>query len=66
MKDRYKEGDIMQDVFLAMIAGLIVGFIFAWIKLPIPAPPALPGIMGIFGIYFGYQIFQWVSRTFLG
>lgn len=56
----------MQDVFLAMIAGLIVGFIFAWIKLPIPAPPALPGIMGIFGIYFGYQIFQWVSRTFLG
>ncbi|WP_090844189.1 XapX domain-containing protein [Alkalicoccus daliensis] len=56
----------MQEVLLAMLAGLIVGFVFAWIKLPIPAPPALPGIMGIFGIYFGYQIFQWVSRSFFG
>ncbi|PYZ91588.1 XapX domain-containing protein [Salipaludibacillus keqinensis] len=56
----------MQEVILALLAGLIVGFVFAAIKLPIPAPPALPGIMGIFGIYFGFKLFQWVSTTFFG
>ncbi|WP_096203010.1 XapX domain-containing protein [Bacillus sp. FJAT-45350] len=54
----------MQEVILALIAGLIVGFVFALIKLPIPAPPALPGIMGIFGIYFGYKLYQWVMPFF--
>ncbi|TMW72128.1 XapX domain-containing protein [Alteribacter natronophilus] len=54
----------MQEVILATMAGLIVGFVFALIKLPIPAPPALPGIMGIFGIYFGYKLFQLVSGYF--
>ncbi|MGJ9385446.1 XapX domain-containing protein [Salipaludibacillus neizhouensis] len=56
----------MQDILLAIIAGLIVGFLFAWIKLPIPAPPALPGIMGIVGIYMGFKLFQWVSVSFFG
>ncbi|PYZ96126.1 XapX domain-containing protein [Alteribacter lacisalsi] len=54
----------MQEVILAVLAGLIVGFVFALVKLPIPAPPALPGIMGIFGIYFGYKLFQFVSGYF--
>ncbi|KMJ56328.1 XapX domain-containing protein [Bacillus sp. LL01] len=50
----------MQEIILAIIAGLIVGFVFALIKLPIPAPPALPGIMGIFGIYLGYKLYEMV------
>ncbi|WP_332692109.1 XapX domain-containing protein [Halalkalibacter lacteus] len=50
----------MQEIVLAFIAGLVVGFFFALIKLPIPAPPALAGVMGIFGVYTGYKIFHWL------
>ncbi len=55
-----KEGIMMQEVFLALIAGLVVGFFFALIKLPIPAPPALAGVMGIVGVYLGYKLFHWL------
>lgn len=51
----------MKIVFLSLITGFIVGFIFALFKLPIPAPPALPGIIGIVGIYAGFKAFTWVS-----
>ncbi|ADU32349.1 XapX domain-containing protein [Evansella cellulosilytica] len=54
----------MQEILLALLAGLVVGFLFGWIKLPIPAPPALPGIMGIIGIYAGYKLYEWVGTTF--
>lgn len=56
----------MQEVLLALLAGLIVGFLFALVRLPIPAPPALPGIMGIVGIYLGYKLFQAVLPYFTG
>lgn len=59
-----KEGESMQEVLLALLAGAIVGFVFGLIKLPIPAPPALAGVMGIFGVYLGYQIFNYVSTNF--
>jgi XapX domain-containing protein len=51
---------IMQEILLAFISGLVVGFLFALIKLPIPAPPALAGVMGIFGVYAGYKIYHWL------
>lgn len=54
----------MQEALLALVAGLIVGFLFALIKLPIPAPPALPGVLGIIGIYLGYKLYQWIM-TFI-
>ena len=44
---------------LAFITGIIVGVVFALLKLPIPAPPTLAGILGIIGIFVGYII---VSR----
>ncbi|WP_035178136.1 XapX domain-containing protein [Alkalihalobacterium bogoriense] len=50
----------MQEIALALLAGLIVGLVFGFLKLPIPAPPALPGIMGIVGIYIGYKVYQWI------
>ncbi|WP_416147806.1 XapX domain-containing protein [Salipaludibacillus sp. HK11] len=56
----------MQEILLALLAGLVVGFLFALIKLPIPAPPALPGVIGIFGVYLGFKLFQWVSTSFFG
>lgn len=48
----------LKDLFLATFAGLIVGFLFAWIRLPIPAPPKLVGVMGIVGIYLGYKLYE--------
>ncbi|MFW6034654.1 MAG: XapX domain-containing protein [Halothermotrichaceae bacterium] len=44
----------MKEIFLSLITGFIVGIIFSFFKLPIPAPPALAGVAGIVGIYLGY------------
>lgn len=51
----------MKEVLLALITGVIVGFLFALLKLPIPAPPALAGVTGIIGIYLGFKLFLWLS-----
>ncbi|RXJ02857.1 DUF1427 family protein [Anaerobacillus alkaliphilus] len=48
----------MNEIFIALVAGLIVGFIFTFLRLPIPAPPVLSEIMGIIGIFLGYKAFQ--------
>lgn len=53
-----KEVKLMNEIFMALLAGLIVGFIFAILRLPIPAPPVLSGIMGIIGIFLGYKAFE--------
>ncbi|MBS4208253.1 DUF1427 family protein [Bacillus sp. FJAT-50079] len=50
----------MMQIILALIAGVFVGLLFAVVKLPIPAPPALSGIVGILGIFLGHQIYLWV------
>lgn len=46
----------MRDVILATLAGIIIGLIFARLRLPIPAPPTLAGVMGIVGLFLGYLI----------
>ncbi|MFZ4453022.1 XapX domain-containing protein [Salibacterium aidingense] len=50
----------MQEALLSLMTGLGVGLLFAVVRLPIPAPPALPGVLGIVGIFLGYKIYQWV------
>ncbi|MBA4536598.1 DUF1427 family protein [Bacillus aquiflavi] len=51
----------MKEIILALITGLIVGFLFALFKLPIPAPPALAGVAGIVGIYLGFKLFTLIA-----
>jgi len=46
----------MKDLILSTLTGTICGFIFAKLKLPIPAPGVLAGIAGILGIYLGYKL----------
>lgn len=41
---------------MATISGLIVGGLFSFLNLPIPAPPTLSGVMGIVGIYVGFVL----------
>ncbi|MCK6259259.1 XapX domain-containing protein [Fictibacillus sp. WQ 8-8] len=55
----------MKLVILALITGAAVGIVFAMLKLPIPAPPALSGIAGIVGIYLGYKIYLWAFSLFM-
>ncbi|WP_456277407.1 XapX domain-containing protein [Bacillus sp. AK128] len=51
----------MKEVILSLLTGIIVGFLFALMKLPIPAPPALAGVTGIVGVYLGFKLFTWLS-----
>ncbi|MFB6353030.1 MAG: XapX domain-containing protein [Halobacteriales archaeon] len=51
-------------VVLALLTGLLTGAAFAYLQVPIPAPPSLAGIMGIVGIYLGYKVVAWVGVGF--
>ncbi|WP_404446209.1 DUF1427 family protein [Sutcliffiella horikoshii] len=54
----------MKESILALATGMVVGFLFALFRLPIPAPPVFSGIVGIVGIYLGYRLFTWVAPIF--
>jgi XapX domain-containing protein len=54
----------MKQVALALLAGWVIGIIFSWLKLPLPAPPPL-GLVGALGLTLGDIFFQWL-RKFLG
>jgi XapX domain-containing protein len=40
---------------LALVTGFIAGAVFAFVGVPIPAPPELAGVLGIVGIYLGFK-----------
>lgn len=46
----------MKDVILSVITGGLAGAIFAFAKLPVPAPPVFAGVAGIVGLWAGYSI----------
>ncbi|AVX19509.1 MAG: XapX domain-containing protein [Bacillota bacterium] len=48
----------MKELLMATLSGAIVGLVFGFMKLPIPAPASLTGIMGIVGIFLGYIVSQ--------
>ena len=49
---------------LALLTGFVSGAVFAFLRIPIPAPPELPGLLGIAGIYVGYKAIQWAGVGF--
>mgnify|MGYP000598241343 FL=1 len=54
----------MVEILAAIATGMIVGIIFSFFKLPLPAPPVLSGIIGIVGIYLGGLTYQWLAEKF--
>lgn len=50
------------ELLKSFSTGLIVGLVFSFFKLPIPAPSVLAGIIGIFGIYIGYVLIQYFVK----
>jgi XapX domain-containing protein len=55
---------VMKEVILAFIAGLIVGILFKFLKLPLPAPPVFSAVVGVFGVYFGGVIAEYLRAFF--
>ncbi len=55
---------MLQTCLLALLAGFLVGLLFAALKLPAPAPPAIAGILGILGIYFGGHSWSYLVTKF--
>lgn len=52
----------MTELLGALAAGLMAGLFFSFIKLPIPAPPALSGVIGIVGVYLGHCLYQEIIK----
>jgi len=50
---------------LSILAGFVVGIVFAALKLPSPSPPAIAGILGIFGVYLGGHTWVYIMSKFL-
>lgn len=51
-------------VALALLTGLVVGALFRFLQIPIPAPPNLAGLMGIVGIYLGFMVIEHLGIGF--
>lgn len=49
---------------LALLTGTAAGAVFAYLQVPIPAPPTLAGVLGIVGIYLGYKIVEAIGVGF--
>ncbi|ALC92024.1 XapX domain protein [Bacillus sp. FJAT-18017] len=52
----------MKEVLLALIAGMAVGLLFKFLKLPLPAPPVFSAVVGVFGVYFGGVAYEWLIK----
>lgn len=59
-------GENMKEIILSLVAGLIVGILFKFLKLPLPAPPVLAGVLGIVGVYLGGVVGEWILNSFKG
>lgn len=46
----------MQEILLSILTGSVAGVLFAFMKLPVPAPPAFAGVAGIIGLWIGYSV----------
>ncbi|MCK8817835.1 DUF1427 family protein [Natroniella sulfidigena] len=46
----------MNQALISTLSGAVVGALFSFLSLPVPAPPNLAGVMGVVGIYLGFII----------
>lgn len=53
----------MKDIMIALFAGLIIGAIFKFFKLPVPVPHGIGGIVGIIGMFIGSEIVTYISNA---
>ena len=46
---------------LALLTGFLAGATFAFVGVPIPAPPELAGLLVIVGIYLGFKTVEFLG-----
>ena len=46
---------------VALLTGFIAGAAFAFLGVPIPAPPEVAGVLGIVGIYLGFKTVEFLG-----
>jgi XapX domain-containing protein len=51
------------DILKNLVAGMVVGGVFALLKLPVPAPPALPPVFAILGITLGFMLVLYLLKN---
>ena len=49
---------------LALVTGTLTGALFAFLEVPIPAPPNVAGVLGIVGIYVGFKLVERAGWSF--
>lgn len=49
---------------LALLTGFLAGAVFAYVGVPIPAPPTIAGVLGIVGIYLGFKVVEYLGVGF--
>lgn len=54
----------MKEFILSFVAGWIVGVLFGWLQLPLPAPP-LMGFVGALGILLGAWSIEQLKQLML-
>lgn len=54
----------MKELLLSILAGMVIGVVFKFMRLPLPAPPVLSGVLGVFGVYIGGVFFDFIFKTF--
>jgi XapX domain-containing protein len=54
-----------KKLLLSILAGIVIGVVFKFLRLPLPAPPVLAGVLGIFGVYIGGVVFDYILKTFI-
>lgn len=52
--------NIMKQFAISLFAGWVIGIIFTWLKLPLPAPPPI-GLIGAAGLTFGAFCYQYFN-----
>jgi XapX domain-containing protein len=52
----------MKNIVISLLCGMFVGSLFAFVKLPSPAPQKLEGIVGIIGIFLGYFLVDYFKN----
>lgn len=52
----------LKEIMLSLVTGMLAGFLFAKLSLPIPAPPTIDAFMGIFGVWLGSVLIEVVHR----
>lgn len=48
----------MAEIVASFGIGGFVGFLFAAVNVPVPAPPTVAGVAGILGLTVGYIVIQ--------